>query len=185
MRYSVTYNWLENLYSRAEILFRDGKKQANQIKTKTVATKIPKQLACSQLDCAHQAPLSMGFSSQESWSELLFPSPKDLPDPGIEPGSPALQADFFFFLLSEPPGKPSRVNTGLINWEKWIKHWNFGKLVSEREQNMAPWNMHLCYIDHFEWVIFKKSKTWEELGKLNRSYLLIRNVYIYKGNVHL
>ena len=135
---------------------------------------------------ARQTPLSMGFSSQESWSELLFPSPKDLPDPGIEPGSPALQADFFFFfLLSEPPGKPSRVNTGLINWEKWIKHWNFGKLVSEREQNMAPWNMHLCYIDHFEWVIFKKSKTWEELGKLNRSYLLIRNVYIYKGNVHL
>ena len=42
---------------------------------------------------AHQAALSMGFPRQEYWSELPFPSPGDLPDPGIEPGSPALQAD--------------------------------------------------------------------------------------------
>ena len=42
---------------------------------------------------AHQAPLSMGFSRQEYWSWLPFPSPGDLPDPGIEPGSPALQAN--------------------------------------------------------------------------------------------
>ena len=41
---------------------------------------------------ARQAPLSMGFSRQEYWSELPFPSPGDLPDPGIELGSPALQA---------------------------------------------------------------------------------------------
>ena len=53
---------------------------------------------------ACQAPLSIGFSRQEYWSELLFPSPGDLPDPGIEPGPPALQADS---LPSEPPGKPS------------------------------------------------------------------------------
>ena len=43
---------------------------------------------------ACQAPLSMGFSRQEHWSGLPFPSPGDLPNPGIEPGSPALQADF-------------------------------------------------------------------------------------------
>ena len=42
---------------------------------------------------AHQAPLSMGFSRQEYWSRLPRPSPGDLPDSGIEPGSPALQAD--------------------------------------------------------------------------------------------
>ena len=42
---------------------------------------------------AHQAPPSMEFSSQEYWSGLPFPSPGDLPDPGIEPGAPALQAD--------------------------------------------------------------------------------------------
>ena len=52
---------------------------------------------------AHQAPPSMEFSRHEYWSGLPFPSPGDLPDPGIEPRSPTLQADA---LLSEPPGKP-------------------------------------------------------------------------------
>ena len=42
---------------------------------------------------AHQASLSMGFPRQEYWSGLPFPSPGDLPDPGIKPGSPALQVD--------------------------------------------------------------------------------------------
>ena len=50
----------------------------------------------------YQAPQSMQFSRQEYWSGLPFPSPGDLPNPGIEPGSPELQADA---LLSEPPGK--------------------------------------------------------------------------------
>ena len=45
----------------------------------------------------------MGFSTQEYWSGVPLPSPVDLPDPGIEPGSPALQADA---LPSEPPGEP-------------------------------------------------------------------------------
>ena len=49
------------------------------------------------------ATLLMEFSRQEYWSGLPFPSPGDLPDPGIEPRSPALQADS---LPSEPPGKP-------------------------------------------------------------------------------
>ena len=48
---------------------------------------------------AYQAPPSMGFSRQEYWSGLPFPSPGDLPDPGIEPWSPALRADA---LTSEP-----------------------------------------------------------------------------------
>ena len=52
---------------------------------------------------ALQADLSMGFPRQEYWGELPFPSPGDLPDPGIESWSPALQADS---LWSEPPGKP-------------------------------------------------------------------------------
>ena len=51
----------------------------------------------------YQGPLSMGFSRQEYWSGLPFPSPGDLPNPGIKPGSPALGADA---LPSEPPGKP-------------------------------------------------------------------------------
>ena len=54
-----------------------------------------KSLSCVQLfvipcTVAHQAPLTMGFSKQEYWSGLPFPSPGDLPDPGVEPRSPTL-----------------------------------------------------------------------------------------------
>ena len=55
---------------------------------------------------AHQAPLSMGFSRQEHWSVLPFPSPGDFPNPGIEPVSPALAGKF---LTTEPSGKPQSV----------------------------------------------------------------------------
>ena len=64
------------------------------------------QLFATLWTVALQAPLSMGFSSQEYWSGLLCPLPGNLPDPGIEPTSPvspALQADS---LPTEPPGKP-------------------------------------------------------------------------------
>ena len=54
---------------------------------------------------AHQAPPSMGFSKQEYWSGLPFPSPGDLPNPGIEPGSSALEADA---LTSEPPNEEEK-----------------------------------------------------------------------------
>ena len=64
-------------------------------------------LSCVQLfatpwTVAHQAPLSMAFPRQEYWSGLPFPPPGDLPDPGIEPASPALAGRFF---TTEPPGK--------------------------------------------------------------------------------
>ena len=52
---------------------------------------------------AYRGPPSMEFSRQEYWDGLPYPSPGDLPDPGIEPWYPALQADA---LPSEPPGKP-------------------------------------------------------------------------------
>ena len=55
---------------------------------------------------AHQAPLSLGFPRQEYWSGLPVPSPGDLPDPGMESGTPALAGGFF---ITEPPGKP-------LNW---------------------------------------------------------------------
>ena len=68
---------------------------------------------CQQISCVRifatpstvtsQAPLSIKFSRQEYWNGQPFPSPEDLPDPEIEPISPALQADS---LPSEPPGKP-------------------------------------------------------------------------------
>ena len=79
------------------------------------------QLFATPWTIAHQAPLSMGFSRQEYWSGLPFPSPGDLPNPGIEPRSPALQADA---LSSEPPGKPILCIHlpigGLIGWFKYF-----------------------------------------------------------------
>ena len=72
-----------------------------------------KSLSCVRLfatpwTVAYQAPPSMEFSRQEYWNGLPLPSPGDLPDPGIEPGSPALQADA---LPSELPGK------SLVYWK--------------------------------------------------------------------
>ena len=71
---------------------------------------------------AHQAPPSMEFSRQEYWSGLSFPSPGDLPDPGIKLRSPALQADSF---PSEPPGKPKECveqsNSGRAEKTWWAK----------------------------------------------------------------
>ena len=60
---------------------------------------------CDPMNCSPPGSSVHGFSRQEYWSELPYPSPGDLPDPGIEPRSPALQADA---LLSEPPGKTLR-----------------------------------------------------------------------------
>ena len=60
----------------------------------------------------HQAPLSMEFSRQVYWTGLPFPSPGDLLDPVIEPGSPAMQADT---LLSELPGKHLVYNVYIIH----------------------------------------------------------------------
>ena len=58
---------------------------------------------CDPMDCSlHQAPPSMGFSRQEYWSGLPFPSPGNLPDPGIKPTTPALASGFF---TTEPHGE--------------------------------------------------------------------------------
>ena len=68
-------------------------------------------LCCGQLfgtpwTVARQAPLSMGFSWQGYWSELPFPSPGGLPDPGIEPESPAAPTLTGMFFTAKPLGKP-------------------------------------------------------------------------------
>ena len=62
------------------------------------------QLFANLWTVAHQAPLSIGFSRQEYWSRLPFPSPGDLSDPGIEPTSPAAPTSQVNSLPSEPPG---------------------------------------------------------------------------------
>ena len=62
---------------------------------------------CDPVDGSPPGSFVHGFSRHEYWSGLSFPFPGDLPDSGIEPRSPALQADF---LPSEPPGKPTYTN---------------------------------------------------------------------------
>ena len=90
----------------------------------------PLMLSCVQLfvtpgTVAHQAPLSMGFSGQEYWSGLPFPSPGDLPDPEIKSRSPALQADSLPF---EPPGKPYSQYVYAFYFTSLFHFWKIVKL---------------------------------------------------------
>ena len=80
----------------------DGQGNVSSLLFKVKMKSLSVRLFATPWTVAHQASPSMGFSRQEYWSGLPFPSPGDLPDPGIEPRSPALEADT---LTSEPPGK--------------------------------------------------------------------------------
>ena len=84
------------------------------------------QLFATPWTVAHQAPPSMEFSRQEYWSGLPFPSPGDLPDLGIEPRSPTLQADT---LPSEPPEKWYRYK---MDYYSAIKRNKIGSFVEMR-----------------------------------------------------
>ena len=68
--------------------------------------RVSRSLTSDSWSVARQDPVSMGFSRKEYWSGLPFPSPGDLPDPEIEPMSPALQALAGGFFTPEQPGKP-------------------------------------------------------------------------------
>ena len=75
-----------------------------------VVVKLLSHILCNPWTVAHQAPLSIGFSTEEYWSGLPFPFPGDLLDSGLEPVSPAFAGGFFTI---EPPGKPQFSHTGL------------------------------------------------------------------------
>ena len=101
---------------------------------------------------AHQAPLSMRFPRQEYWSRLPFPSPGDLPDPGIKPTSAALQADS---LLCEPPGKPihhhfcktpTTIVSTRIQWNNRYKalSWYLGLKTHKPWITSGPIQCHMC-----------------------------------------
>ena len=83
-------------------LIRSEVSESERKKEKKVKSLSRVQLFATSWTVAYQASPSMGFSRQEYWSGLPFPSPGDLPNPGIEPRSPALEEDA---LTSEPPGK--------------------------------------------------------------------------------
>ena len=92
---------------------------------------------------AYQAPPSMGFPRQECWSELPFPPPGDLPNPGIEPWSPILQADA---LLSEPPGKS-------LKWKSDNNLEERMKIENNHSVDKSWWYFHIYFrtkvLSHF------------------------------------
>ena len=92
------------------------------------------QLFATPWTAVYWAPLSMEFSRQEYWSGLPFPSPGDLPDPGIKPGSPALQADA---LPSKPQGKPQMSWNDVFNENSQFSVTNW-----PMNHNMKPHQMY-------------------------------------------
>ena len=112
---------------------------------------------CNPWTLAHQASPSMGFSRQEYWSGLPFPSPRDLPDPGIKPRSPALQADA---LTSEPPGKP------------------------EVQIGTQQTHLYLCNIIHDVWIYFLTRRTTKRnqlifINLRNKRLATVKYICIY------
>ena len=96
---------------------------------------------------ALQDPLSMGFSGQEYWSGLPFPSPGELLSPGIEPGSPALAGRYFYHLAALYVRKyifkdsEELPNSTVVTWGrryKWEKGWKPGLEGGQREVYLYP-----------------------------------------------
>ena len=104
---------------------------------------------------ACQAPLLMGFSKQRYWSGLPFPSPGDLPDPGIKPWTPTLQADS---LPAELPGKHIKEK-----YKGWDKHIN-KRLIFSSHTPAIPWTLmglKVCSLS---------SLGWELLGEIEAAW---------------
>ena len=87
-------------------------------------------ILCNPWTVAHQAPMSMGFSRQEYWSGLLFPSPGDLPYPGIEPTTPASPALAGGFFTTKPPIELQCAHQALTNLQLTKELWPLAKGVS-------------------------------------------------------
>ena len=113
--YNITW-WSENSFSRLKFSLYIGVEgdKAGDIGTKATSNLV-KLLSCVWLfvtpwTAAYHTPLPMGFSRQEYWSGLPFPSPGDLSNPGIEPGSPALQTDGHFTIWATREAQTSNLN---------------------------------------------------------------------------
>ena len=101
---------------------------------------------------SYQAPPSMGFSRQECWSGLPFPSPGDLPDPGIEPRSPTLQADA---LPSDPPGKPLDSSDNCIWKSKWRQN---AEMTSKMQNVEESYTLIIGSRTKLQWIRTLKEK---------------------------
>ena len=131
---------------------------------------------CDTWTVAHQAPLSMGFSRQEYWSGLPFPFPGDLPDPGIELRSLALQADA---LTSEPPRKPCFTTQNciviiILVFFISFSDYNIGMILSFLHNSLAS---HIS--SHLQFIIL--SYTFINITLHNQGGVTheVLNIYVY------
>ena len=158
---------------------------------------------CKPTDYSPPGFLSIGFSRQEYWNGLPFPSPGDLPDPGMEPGSSALQADSF---LLEPPGNPIYKTDPQFFCTQWLKlarglpflprYHHLGKLsVSLPKMSLLFWllnihcsasykivfhtALHLCIFASL-WTIGWVPLSWDSPGKNTGvgCYALLQGIFL-------
>ena len=129
-----------------------------------------KSLSCVQLfatlwTVAHQVPPSMGFSRQEYWSGLPFPSPGDLSDPGIKPRSPALQPDTLTSVL---------IRSQIFQADPWV--WPHSRF----------YNVWLCsYYEGFLYFLTFPCFTVTEVGLI---FVTWRKIHVHRNvtlNMHL
>ena len=115
------------------------------------------------VDC--QAPLSVGFSRHEYWNGLPFPSPGDLPNPGIEPGSPALQADSLPTELREAQGTDNPLLSSVSSKHLSFWWWFYNKERTSllRVSGVACWPI----IDYQTFL----EQRWVYLGSVEKSSL--------------
>ena len=129
------------------------------------------------MDIVHQAPASTGFSRQEYWSGLLFPSPRDLPNPGIEPKSLVSPALVGGFINTEPPGKSIGDNMSTCLSRKWSSAYDHWTPVKEKSSDHIDFcfRLNLCILMLWSlWVPFLRKSNISTL-------LLLHPLSIYKG----
>ena len=130
----ITGEALQKIHMKSELLCR---KQCAYVKCECEGRSVMSD-SVTPWTVAHQVLLSMEFSIQIYLSGLLFPSPGDLPNSGIEPKSPTLQADS---LLSEPPGKPKHTGVGHLSLLQGIL------LTQESNRGLL----------HCRWILYQRS----------------------------
>ena len=144
---------------------------------------------CDPWTAACQAPLSIGFSRQQYQSMLPLPPPGDLPHPGIEPGSPALQADFF---AAEPLGKlhfkkaplghfrmsKTWTQTGPSVTFLWVSDWYHSSDCSWQKNSKTSGN---CPLPHSQYLIHHQVLSILPLKHLSNHLLLCSIITILKG----
>ena len=155
------------------------------------------RLSSTPWTVAYLAPPSMEFSRQEYWSRLTFPSPGDLPDPGIEPGSPTFQADA---LTSEPPVKPlsewkhkiniaqentlllksAYIHEVLIYRSRKLNRY-FHTAMAGDTYSIPGWEMKIL---HATWLKRKKEK-WTNWDKLLSLVWKLLTKQILKGLIYM